>query len=62
MLFVHGWPASGATSRGGPVDLHVIEQGTLLAHEEFAAETAAALLPVLTGRAGTGAPPRGTAR
>ncbi|RNL61026.1 alpha/beta fold hydrolase [Nocardioides marmoriginsengisoli] len=32
---------------GGTADLHVVERGRLFTHEEFAAETAAALLPVL---------------
>ena len=61
-FFPLAWTREMMAGFGGPVDLHVIEQGKLFAHEEFAAETAAALLPVLTGRAGTGAPPRGTAR
>ena len=41
------WTEEMLQTFGGPAQLHPIERGRLLAHEECAVETAEALLPTL---------------
>ena len=48
-FFPLAWTREMLPGFGGPVDLHVVEQGRLFVHEEFPDEVAAALLPALQG-------------
>jgi haloalkane dehalogenase len=49
-FFPLAWTKDMLATFGGPADLHVVERGRLFTHEEFAHETAEALLPTLLGR------------
>ena len=48
-FFPLAWTREMLPGFGGPVDLHVVEQGRLFVHEEFPDEVAGALLPALRG-------------